>query len=203
MPHRPPQPSQPGLPVHAACALPPAHALQRPGLHLAPHRTPSFSTRQLARAFNQPLGFDTSSVTTMGYMFLVRSAHALAPPSLHSRALFPCMPLVRCRRPTPSRPRPTPRPASYALLSTRQYASAFNQPLSFDTSSVTTMSYMFSVRSAHALAPPAFRVGPSRRACRSCAAAGPRPPTPGPHASPRIVRPAFRLGSKRRCSTSR
>ena len=30
-------------------------------------------------------------------------------------------------------------------------ASAFNQPLSFDTSSVTDMSYMFYVRSAHAL----------------------------------------------------
>eukprot|EP00964_Phaeocystis_antarctica_P133609 scaffold97822_cov51-Phaeocystis_antarctica.AAC.1 len=61
------------------------------------------------------------------------------------------MPLVRCRRPTPSAFRAAPRPASYALLSTRQEASAFNQPLSFDTSSLTTMSYMFYVRSAHAL----------------------------------------------------
>ena len=84
-------------------------------------------------------------------MFSVRSAHALAPPSLHSQALSPCMPLVRCRRPTPSRLRPTPRLASYALLSTRQHARAFNQPLSFDTSSVTTMYYTFYVRSAHAL----------------------------------------------------
>ena len=42
---------------------------------------------------------------------------------------------------------------SYALLSTRQVASAFNQPLSFDTSSVTDMGYMFYVRSARALAP--------------------------------------------------
>ena len=33
-----------------------------------------------------------------------------------------------------------------------QDASAFNQPLSFDTSSVTDMSLMISVRSAHALA---------------------------------------------------
>ena len=61
------------------------------------------------------------------------------------------MPLVRYSRPTLSRPRPTPHPASYALVSTRQYASAFNQPLSFDTSSVTDMPYMFQVRSAHAL----------------------------------------------------
>ena len=38
------------------------------------------------------------------------------------------------------------------LLSTRQYTRAFNQPLSFDTSNVTDMSYMFYVRSARALA---------------------------------------------------
>ena len=31
-------------------------------------------------------------------------------------------------------------------LRTRQDAAAFNQPLSFDTSSVTDMSYMFGVR---------------------------------------------------------
>eukprot|EP00964_Phaeocystis_antarctica_P076119 scaffold47039_cov54-Phaeocystis_antarctica.AAC.4 len=46
-----------------------------------------------------------------------------------------------------------PRPASHALLSTRQTAYAFNQPLSFDTSSVTNMRYMFYVRSARALPP--------------------------------------------------
>jgi len=39
------------------------------------------------------------------------------------------------------------------LPSTRQGASAFNQPLSLDTSKVTDMSNMFSVRSARALAP--------------------------------------------------
>ena len=31
----------------------------------------------------------------------------------------------------------------YILLSTRQHASAFNQPLTFNTSSVTDMSFMF------------------------------------------------------------
>jgi len=35
-------------------------------------------------------------------------------------------------------------------LDARQDAYAFNQPLSFDTSSVTTMDYMFQVRSAPA-----------------------------------------------------
>ena len=39
------------------------------------------------------------------------------------------------------------------LPSTWQYAHAFNQPLSFDTSKVTDMRYMFNVRSARALAP--------------------------------------------------
>jgi hypothetical protein len=37
------------------------------------------STRQGASAFNQPLSFDTSSVTRMTYMFFVRSARALRP----------------------------------------------------------------------------------------------------------------------------
>ena len=49
-------------------------------------------------------------------------------------------------------PGPQPRPASHVPLpSTRQGATAFNQPLSFDTSKVTDMKYMFYVRSARAL----------------------------------------------------
>ena len=44
-------------------------------------------------------------------------------------------------------------PTSHARLSTRQRASAFNQPLSLDTSKVKTMYGMFYVRSARALAP--------------------------------------------------
>ena len=50
-------------------------------------------------------------------------------------------------------PGPAPLPASHARLSTRQGAWAFNQPLSFDTSNVTNMGYMFAVRSARALTP--------------------------------------------------
>ena len=41
----------------------------------------------------------------------------------------------------------------YALRVARQYAEAFNQPLSFDTSKVTTMVNMFEVRSASARVP--------------------------------------------------
>ena len=61
-------------------------------------------------------------------------------------------------------PAGTSPPASYGLLATRQQASAFNQPLSFDTSSVTNMYWMFFVRSTRALAP-SFQLG-HPRACR-------------------------------------
>ena len=78
----------------------------------------------------------------------------------------------------------------YALLSTRQTAKAFNQPLSFDTSSVTDMRYMFQVRSVHALARPAFTARPSRRACRSRRRRATAPRLLA-HTSLRIVRPPF------------
>ena len=45
-------------------------------------------------------------------------------------------------------------PAPYARLMTRQGAEAFNEPLSFNTSSVTGMGKMFYVRSAQAPPPP-------------------------------------------------
>ena len=61
------------------------------------------------------------------------------------------------------------RPAWYAFLSTRQSASAFNQSLSLDTSSVTDMQGMFHVRSP---------------ACCSRAAAAPCPPAPRPTPHP-------------------
>ena len=43
----------------------------------------------------------------------------------------------------PHASRAVPLPTSHARLSTRQDAKAFNQPLSWDTSKVTTMRYMF------------------------------------------------------------
>merc|ERR1712194_240883 len=50
-----------------------------------------------------------------------------------------------CSLSTPSpASRPAPRPASYALISARQGAPEFNQPLTLDTSRVTDMSFMFS-----------------------------------------------------------
>ena len=74
---------------------------------------PAFSTRQGAKAFNQPLSFDTSKVTNMEYMFTVRSARALAPTAL-SQALpvhAACAAIA---------PRPLITRIAYSLLSTRQ-----------------------------------------------------------------------------------
>jgi hypothetical protein len=80
---------------------------------------------------------------------------------------------------------------------TRQDAPAFNRPLSFNTSSVTNMGYMFNVRSARA-PPPANLESGLPRACRLR-----RPPSHAlpPHAlqartSPRMHRtPSLRLHS--------
>ena len=74
-------------------------------------------------------------------------------PPLPIQALA-CTLLAPLRRPTPSRLPARMPPASYARLMTRQDASAFNQPLRFDTASVTDMSGMFWVRSAPARPPP-------------------------------------------------
>ena len=91
----------------------------------------------------------------MQHMFRVRSARALATLALCQAIL------VHANCPTPSdSSRAAPIPASHARLSTRQRAYAFSQPLSFDTSKVTTMRNMFYVRSARAL-PPQPSVGPS------------------------------------------
>ena len=69
----------------------------------------------------------------MRSMFEVRSTRALAPSNQSG----------------PGSGGTSPRIVS--PLSTRQDAVAFNQPLTFDMSSVTDMDYMFSVRSARAL----------------------------------------------------
>jgi len=74
-----------------------------------------------------------------------------------------------------------------ALLSTRQGASAFNQPLSLDTSKVTTMQSMFNVRSARALRPPSLKTG-LPRACRLIAPPPPHAfPPPGAHLAPHCM----------------
>ena len=64
---------QPSPPLHAACTAVARH------LSRFQARTPPLYSRQLTSSFNQPLSFDTSSVTNMGHMFYVRSACALGP----------------------------------------------------------------------------------------------------------------------------
>ena len=119
-------------------------------------------TRQETKAFNQPLGFNTSSVTNMGWMFkrteafnqplhfsdtssvaIMKNMFAVLLPSLPCTLLGP----APHHSYLPSRSRPTLCP----LFDSAQGASTFNQPLNFDTSSVSTMEEMFLVRSAPAL----------------------------------------------------
>jgi len=86
-------------------------------------------------------------------------------------------------------------------LSSRQYAYAFNQPLSWDTSRVTTMSHMFNVRSARA---PASRLHTWVLCLHpACAAAARTPSRLHARLSPLVLCFTFRLGSPRRRSTSR
>ena len=85
-------------------------------------------------------------------MFQVRSARALAPTAMSQALPVHATCVAATQRPHVSRALPLL--ASHARLSTRQLATAFNQPLSFDTSKVTDMGHMFYVRSARALWPP-------------------------------------------------
>ena len=90
----------------------------------------------------------------------------------------------------PTLPPPCPHvaPPPMHSLSTRQRAFAFNQPLSLDVSSVTSMYMMFGVRSARALHSASI-AGPSLRAACTAAAS--------------ICPPAFVLACRRSSHASR
>ena len=188
------------LPVHAACVA----ATQRPhASRAAPHRASHarLSTRQWAYKFNQPLSFDTSKVTNMHQMFYVRSARALPPTHAALNRTLPVHADCVAPTPRPHASRPAPHRASHARLSARQGVTAFNQPLSFDTSKVTDMGYMFDVSSARALTPTALtRALPVHADCVAATHSALTPP--GPHLFSHRM-PAFRLGSARTRSTSR
>ena len=78
-------------------------------------------------------------------------------------------------------------------------ASVFNQPLNINTSSVTTMRNMFQVRSSPCPVPNLQSSPPLHAACTTTAR---RLPPPGvPRTAPYALRST--LGSKRRRSTSR
>ena len=137
-------------------------------------------------------GWDTSGVTTMQGMFQVRSARASTLTRIRpARCLLTARP-TRVPSPGPQSPPPTP--------DTRQGASAFNQPLSLNTSSVTDMSSMFQVRSARAQ-PRDAQSGPRLHA--ACAVAAARPPASRPACRLAPYALLAALGRTRRISTSR
>eukprot|EP00964_Phaeocystis_antarctica_P069243 scaffold42036_cov45-Phaeocystis_antarctica.AAC.2 len=186
-------------PLHAACTT--DAACTTPSASRLPARTspstvcPPFDSRQSAKAFNQPLSFDTSSVTTMYAMFSVRSSPCPAP---KQSAVEPC-PARRCvprrRLPPPALPACTSPRTVCPPFDSRQNVKAFNQPLSFDTSSVMDMRSMFAVRSSPCPGPnlqpsPA----PHDAACPAVACRLP----PSLHTSPRTVCPPF--GSRQTAS---
>eukprot|EP00964_Phaeocystis_antarctica_P039602 scaffold22650_cov55-Phaeocystis_antarctica.AAC.3 len=105
------------------------------------------------------------------------------------------MPPMRCRRPMPPR-----LPAHTSLRIARPpFHSAVRvgvQPAA-ELRHVQRHGHVLHVPGALRacpIAPPAFTAGTFRRACRSCAAAGPRPPAPGPYLAPHRT-PCFLLGS--------
>ena len=82
----------------------------RPAPRPDPHVRPPFDSRQSAKAFNQPLSFDTSSVTNMRDMFKVRFSRACPQLAQSSPYLHAACPAVE---PATSRPPPA-WPAPYA-----------------------------------------------------------------------------------------
>ena len=121
----------------------------------SPHRMPRlFGYRQGddddGSAFNQPLNFDTSRVTNMDEMFEVHTA---------ARALL-CLRLQSSLRLRVTHARPAPSETFPSYPPPRQAATAFNQPVNFDTSRVKIMGEMFRVHSARAPCP-ALRLQPS------------------------------------------
>jgi hypothetical protein len=108
------------------------------------------------KSFNADISnWHTSGLTTMKSMFYVRSTRAPRRPcpARCSRQLHPTAP-ARCSRqlhPTARQARPPGphlAPHCVPLLLAWQKASAFNQPLSWDTSSVTSMEVRATIRSS-------------------------------------------------------
>ena len=160
------------------------------------------STLQFASYFNGDISsWDTSKVTDMSGMFGVRSTRALTPNSLES-GLPPVHAACAAAAPhTLPPPGLHLAPHRMPLPSTRQRTNTFNQPLSFDTSKVTTMKDMFHVRSARALTP--SRHGSGLPPCMPLAPPPPHAlPPPGAHLAPLRMCPSLRLGSSRTGSTS-
>ena len=90
------------LPLPCTLLAPRSPAASRlPARALPSTVCPPFDSRQAAAAFNQPLGFDTSSVTNMGHMFTVCSSPRPAPNLQTSSPLHPACTAVARRLPPP------------------------------------------------------------------------------------------------------
>ena len=198
-----PQSVQSRHPLHAART---AVARRLPPLASRPAARPApcallATPPQHAHSFNQPLSFDTTRLATMNCMFCVRASSspscspppksAVAPSVLHAA----CTAVAR-RLPPPGQ-QFAPRTVCPAY-DPRQSASAFNQPLSFDTSSVTNMDRFLDVRTSPRALPsnllscaspliprmPSVRLGRAKTPCptpTSCSrAARGRAPRPSP-----------------------
>ena len=162
-------------------ALPPPNALTPPGPHTASRvACPPFDSAD--REGVQPSAQLRHVQGHEHVLHVLCALRACPDPQAFSRA----PPALRASSDPPALPAPHLTLCIVrAPLSTRQGAAAFNQPLSFETSSVTAMSYMFSVRSARALTP-SLQTGPARCAPPRRTLLPSRPRT-----SPRIVRPPF------------
>jgi len=130
----------------------------------------------------------------VAYMFIVRSARAVWPPSLESD-----LPRARRsrRRRLRARPasRPAPRPASHAPpFDSAGCDGVQPQPLSFDTTKVTDMGAMFYVCSARALVPKSLASDlPSASPLAPPLPTGPPASRPAPR--PPSYAPPFRLSA--------
>lgn len=89
-----------------------------------------------ATAFNQPLTFDTSKVVNVSInLFGYGNKKPVFSPPLPPNITIPCFDNTLCT------------PPHYQMIKMFFQAAAFNQPLSFDASKVTTVSiYLFGVQ---------------------------------------------------------
>jgi len=163
------------------------------------------STRQAASAFNQPLSFDTSSVTTMRDMFFVRSARALGPQALSQAIPVHAALVVPPPHRRPSRLRARTSPPRIACPPLDSAGRVGLQPAAELRHLQRHDHELHVLRALRACPwPPSLESGHprARRACRAATTPQALPP-PGSHLFPPHRMPSLRLGRKRRPSTSR
>ena len=143
---------------------------------------------QYATAFNQPLwSWDTSRVTSMDRMFFVCCSPRPAPqpaPFLHAA----CTANAHAASSAP--PGPLQLSPHHVPCDPWQWAFAFNQPLSWDTSRVTIMRGMFYVSCSQPQPPQAMQLHPLPCTLRAPRLLAARRASPGARSPPRLVRPA-------------